>query len=90
MAGYGAVTFQLCTEPVLKASNSTYYRNGSLIYLWVGFSLCKKRSLRVKYLIYYVIQIYSAQSFQVGILICSFAKVRHCLLISVIKWVGFK
>lgn len=88
MAGYGAVKF--CTEQVLKASNSTRYRNDSLIYLWVGFSLCKNSSLRVKYLIYYVIGTYPAQSFQVGILICSFAKVRHCLLISEIKRLDFK
>lgn len=46
--------------------------------------------LEVKYLIYYVIQIYPAQSFRVGIVICLSAKVRHRLLISVIKWGGFK
>lgn len=56
------------------------------------FLCVEKKSvyLRVKYLTYYVIQIYPAQSFQVGIVICFSAKVRHRLLISVIKWVSFK
>lgn len=82
---------------MLKASNSVRYRNSSPIHLRVVLPLCKKKKkelksvyLRVKYIIYYVIQIYPAQSFQVGIVICFSAKVRHRLLISVIKWVGFK
>lgn len=65
--------------------------------LWFMLSLLKKNKtkpqsvyLRAKYLIYHVMQIYPAQSFQVGIVICFSAKVRHRLLISVIKWVSFK